>query len=62
MSKVTVWTPGDARVWWACSVCKTEGGISPPVDIDELLRRVSLFKDEHSECERKPKARDGWRG
>ena len=50
MSKVVVWTPGDTRVWWACPYCKVEGGISPPVEVDELLKRVSLFKDEHDKC------------
>ena len=59
MSKVMVWTPGDARVWWACPACKTEGGISPPVDLDELYKRVSLFRDEHAECESKRKPRIG---
>ena len=54
MSTVTVWTPGDARIWWACSICKVEGGISPPVEVAELLKRVSLFKDEHADCEKKP--------
>lgn len=65
MNKVTVWTPGDARVWWACPVCKVEAGISPPVDMDEMLRRISLFRDEHAEC--KLRAPQGakeivWRG
>ena len=61
MSKITVWTPGDARVWWACPVCKTEAGITPPIDIQELLRRVSLFRDEHAECNNKRKTVLGWR-
>ena len=61
MSKVTVWTPGDARVWWACPICKVEGGISPPVDVDEFLKRVSLFKDEHEGCEKKQASPVPWR-
>ena len=62
VSHIRIWTPGDARIWWACPVCKTEGGISPPVDMDELYKRVSLFRDEHAECERKAKGGMAWRG
>ena len=62
MSKVRIWTPGDARIWWACPTCKTEAGISPPVDLDELYKRVSLFRDEHAECGKKPKGGTAWRG
>lgn len=61
MSKVVVWTPGDARVWWACSICKVEAGISPPIDLDELIKRVSLFKDEHADCGQKQPASFPWR-
>ena len=57
---VVVWTPGNARVWWACSICKTEAGISPPVDLEELYRRVSLFRYEHAECAKKRQS-GAWR-
>lgn len=65
-TKVVVWTPGDARVWWACPVCKVEAGISPPVDMEEFMRRISLFRDEHAACAHKVKTEQQgvitWRG
>ena len=60
---VVVWTAGDARIWWACPHCKVEGGISPPVKVDEFLKRLSLFTDEHADCTpKRPKEMIAWRG
>ncbi len=61
-TRVVVWTPGDTRIWWSCPVCRVEAGISPPVDLDELYKRVSLFRDEHAACEQKANKGITWRG
>lgn len=58
---VIVWTPGDARIWWACSACKVEAGISPPVNLDEFLDRVLAFKSAHKACADSAQEGKAWR-
>jgi hypothetical protein len=47
---VVVWTPGDARVWWSCPVCKVEGGATPPIVVSDFVARLKRFQEAHKDC------------
>lgn len=57
-----VWTPGGNRIWWACPTCKVEGGVTLPVSLAEVQKRLEQFQATHSECADKAQEGKAWRG
>lgn len=59
---IVVWTPGNNRVWWACPSCKVEGGVTLPVALSEISRRIEKFQQDHNQCATKAQEGTAWRG
>lgn len=59
---IIVWTPGGQRIWWACPTCKVEGGVTLPVALSEIARRMDTFRQDHKECASKAQEGTAWRG
>ncbi len=61
-SEPIVWTPGGNRIWWACPACKVEAGVTLPVSVSEVQRRLDAFQEEHSACNITAQEGKAWRG
>lgn len=59
---IVVWTAGNQRIWWACPSCKVEAGVTLPVALSEIARRMDAFRQEHLECNDSAKEGKAWRG
>jgi len=59
---IIIWTPGNSRIWWACPSCKVEAGVTLPVSLSEMTKRIDKFTQDHKECASKAQEGTAWRG